>query len=156
MILSDSIDPKGQLTLQFRNAKNELVEEIAAHNDIVQTGRDLVAKLFINQNIPTISHVAIGTGASVTVPGTHTQLDSELFRKAINPINPANDLVITPAGKAKITISCDLDFNEGNGPLTEAGLFNANNAGVMYNRVVFPPVNKTVDFKLTLIWEITF
>ena len=47
-------------------------------------------------------------------------------------------------------------FGEANGALTEAGLFNAAAAGVMYNRVVFPPINKTADFKLTLIWEIIF
>jgi hypothetical protein len=27
---------------------------------------------------------------------------------------------------------------------------------VMYNRVVFPVISKSADFKLTLIWEILF
>lgn len=156
MILTDSMDPKGRLTLQLRNEQNELVEEIAANNDIVKTGRDLVAKLFVNQGIPTISHVAVGTGAIATVPKVTANLGTELFRKAINPVNPAVHLVETAGGKIKVTISCDLDFNEANGALTEAGLFNATSNGVMYNRVVFPPVNKTSDFKLTLIWDITF
>ncbi|HEX2898148.1 MAG TPA: hypothetical protein VHS96_00360, partial [Bacteroidia bacterium] len=83
-------------------------------------------------------------------------LGTELFRKTINPINPALHIATTNDNKKKVTISCDLDFSEGNGALTEAGLFNAALGGVMYNRVVFPPVNKTTDFKLTIIWEITF
>lgn len=156
MILNDSINPIGRLTLQLRNRQDELVSECAANNDIVLTGRDLVAKMFINEPIAPVSHVAVGTGPAPTDPGVTSALGSELFRKAINTVNPAQHLTTTQDGKKKVLISVDLDFNEGNGALTEAGLFNAANAGVMYNRVVFPPVNKTIDFKLTLIWEITF
>jgi hypothetical protein len=156
MILNDSIDPKGRLTLRLINRADEVVSETASHNDIVLTGRDLVAKLFINEPIAPVSHVAVGTGNAPTAPGSTAALGAELFRKVINTINPAQHLSTTQDGKKKVLISCDLDFNEANGALTEAGLFNAANNGVMYNRVVFPPVNKTSDFKLTLIWEITF
>ena len=51
-------------------------------------------------------------------------------------------------------MTVNLDQNEANGALTEAGLFTEDN--VMYNRVVFLPINKTSDFQLTLIWEIVF
>lgn len=156
MILNESINPIGQLTLQLRNRQDELVSEISAHNDIVLTGRDLVAKLFINEPITPVSHVAVGTGPAPTDPNVTAALGVELFRKAINPINTAQHLTTTVDGKKKVLISCDLDFSEGNGALTEAGLFNAASGGTMYNRVVFPPVNKTNSFKLTLIWEITF
>lgn len=131
------------------------MDEVAANNSIVLTGRDLVALRFIGQGNP-VSHVAVGTGAAPTDPGATANLGTELFRKAINPINLATDLTTTNDGKRKVVLSTDLDFNEANGALTEAGLFNAASNGVMYNRVVFPPVNKTLDFKLTLIWEITF
>ncbi|MEM0995721.1 MAG: hypothetical protein AAGN35_01520 [Bacteroidota bacterium] len=156
MILNDSIDPKGHLTVQMRNRAGEVVAQTASHNDIVLTGRDLVAKMFIGQSIGSVSHVAVGTDSTPTDPGITSALGSELFRKGINTINPALHLATTPDGKKKVTISCDLDFNEANGALTEAALFNQSSNGVMYNRVVFPPVNKTSDFKLTLIWEITF
>lgn len=156
MKLTESIDPTGRLTLQVRDASGALVNEVGAQNSIVLTGRDLVAKQFAGQIVGPVSHVAVGTNATPTDPNATAALGAELFRKAINPVNPALHITTTNDNKKKVTLSCDLDFNQGNGALTEAGLFNALNGGVMYNRVVFPPVNKTTDFKLTLIWEITF
>ena len=79
-----------------------------------------------------------------------------MFRKDIIPIVPTEHLIDTEDGKKKVFISAELDFTEGNGALTEAGLFNSDTNGVMYNRVVFAPVNKTEDFKLVLVWEIVF
>jgi hypothetical protein len=156
MKITESIDPKGRLTLQMRDAQGVLVNEYAANNSIVLTGRDLVAKQFAGQAVAPISHVAVGTGAGATDPNVTASLGTELFRKAINPINPAQHITTTGDNKKKVTFSCDLDFSEANGALTEAGLFNASSNGTMYNRVVFPAVNKTNAFKLTLIWEITF
>jgi hypothetical protein len=135
---------------------NQIVEQISANNNIVLSGRDLVAKLFINEQIAPISHVAVGTGTTKVDPKTDTNLNTELFRKAITKIDPTQNLTTTIDGKKKVKITTELDFNEANGALTEAGLFNANAGGVMYNRVVFPAINKTNDFKLTLIWEILF
>jgi hypothetical protein len=135
---------------------NQIVEQISANNNIVLSGRDLVAKLFINEQIAPISHVAVGTGTTKVDPKTDTNLNTELFRKAITKIDPTQNLTTTIDGKKKVKITTELDFNEANGALTEAGLLNANAGGVMYNRVVFPAINKTNDFKLTLIWEILF
>ncbi|EPF21354.1 MAG: hypothetical protein EWV58_21975 [Microcystis aeruginosa Ma_MB_F_20061100_S19] len=156
MGLSENLDMKGKLTVQKRDKSNKIVEQISASNNIVLSGRDLVAKLFINEQIAPISHVAVGIGTTKVDPKTDTNLNTELFRKAITKIDPTQDLTITDGGKIKVKITTELDFNEANDYLTEAGLFNANTGGVMYNRVVFPPINKTNDFKLTLIWEILF
>lgn len=152
----DALDMKGRLTLQKLDARGEIVEQLAADNSIVLSGRDLVAKLFINETIDPISHVAVGTGPSAVNPAADVKLQTELFRKPINPLDPTQHLSTTSDNKKKVVITAELDFNEANGALTEAGLFNAASAGVMYNRVVFPPINKTADFKLTLIWEIVF
>ncbi|MCK6562920.1 hypothetical protein HUU39_11600 [candidate division KSB1 bacterium] len=156
---SESIDMKGRLTLQKRNAAGELVEQVAADNSIMLSGRELVARMFIHKAIDPpidpISYVAVGTGTTAVDPA-NTQLQTELFRKPINTIDPTQHVTTTSDKKIKLTISAELDFNEANGALTEAGLFNAANAGVMYNRVVFDPINKSTDFKLTLIWEIVF
>ena len=85
-------------------------------------------------------------------------MNNETLRIPINTVDLTQDLEPTASGKMKARVSAELDFAQGNddGPLTEAGLFNADPGGVMYNRVVFPPVNKTVDFKLTFVWEIEF
>lgn len=156
MGLSENLDMKGRLTLQKYNKTNQMVQEIFADNNIVLSGRDLVAKLFIKENIAPISHVAVGTGRTEVDPKTDTKLNAELFRKAITKIVPNQDLTQTDGGRIKVKITTELDFGEANGALTEAGLFNANTLGVMYNRAVFSAINKTSEFKLTLIWEILF
>src|SRR4051794_22864096 len=157
MKINEAFDMKGRLTLLLRNRRGDLVHEISADNDIVMTGRDLVAKLFAKVSIDPISHIAVGKGATAVDPAVDQKLESELFRKGITPVDPAKD--ITPVDKkVRVIVSTELDFAEGNGALTEAALFNGSDpaASVMYNRVVFPPVNKTADFKLTLVWEILF
>jgi hypothetical protein len=157
MKINEAFDMKGRLTLRLYNRQGKLVRETAADNDIVMTGRDLVAKLFAKVSIDPISHIAVGTGTTAVDPAVDKKLQSELFRKDITPIDPAKD--ITPLGnKVRVVVSTELDFAEGNGALTEAAMFNGKDPGssVMYNRVVFPPVNKTSDFKLTLVWEILF
>jgi hypothetical protein len=155
MHMREALDMRGRLTVQIRNAQGEWVDEIGANNNIVLTGRDLVAKLFIKETITPISHVAVGTG-NAAVTAADAKLGGELFRKAINPVNASQNITTTSDNKKKVTMTVDLDFAEANGALTEAGLFNDPAAGVMYNRVVFPAINKTADFKLTLIWEIVF
>ena len=155
MNLHDALDPRGQLIMQKMDARNTLVETIHVHNSIVLSGRDLIAKLFVKEAIEPVSHVAVGTGTT-PVQASDAILANEVFRKLIAPIDPSQHITTTDTSKRKVTITAELDFGEANGALTEAGLFNAASAGVMYNRVVFPPINKTADFKLTLIWEIIF
>ena len=156
MKMHEHIDMKGRLTIQLRDAGDKIRNQCSVRNSIVLTGRDLVAKQFIDEAIDPVSHIAVGTGSTPVDAAADSQLESELFRKEINPIDLTKDLTTTNDDKKKVMITAELDFNEGNGALTEAGLFNADSGGVMYNRVVYLPINKTSDFKLTLIWEIIF
>jgi len=156
MAIQDTMDIKGSLTIQKRDLNNQLVEEIHANNTIVTSGRRLVAQLFskdFKDTIKPVSQIAIG-GNDKAVSDDDLQLAQEIFRKKINPIKDS-DLVLLPDSKRiKLTITADLQAEEGNGELKEAALFNEDK--VMYNRVIFKPINKTPDFTLTLIWEITF
>ena len=155
MHVVEALEMRGRLTVEINDARGLLVDRIAANNNIVLSGRDLVAKLFIKEVINPVSHVAVGTGTAAVTPAD-AALATELFRKPMNPANASQNLSTTQDNKKKVTVTVDLDFGEANGALTEAGLFNAASGGVMYNRVVFPTINKTPDFKLTLIWEIVF
>ncbi|MBK8021893.1 MAG: hypothetical protein IPK19_10840 [Chloroflexi bacterium] len=155
MKLQDALDLRGRLTVQIMDGQNAVIESIRVNNSIVLTGRDLVAKLFVKQPIDPVSHVAVGTGTTAVDPKDEA-LQSEIFRKAVNPVDPSLHITTTGEGKRKVTLTAELDFADANAALTEAALFNADTGGVMYNRVVFPPINKTADFKLTLIWEIIF
>jgi hypothetical protein len=155
MAIQDTMDIKGSLTIQKRDLNNQLVEEIHANNTIVTSGRRLVAQLFskdFKDTIKPVSQIAIG-GNDKAVSDDDQKLDQEIFRKEINPIKDS-DLVVLPDKRIKLTITADIPAEEGNGELKEAALFNEDQ--VMYNRVIFKPINKTPDFTLTLIWEITF
>jgi hypothetical protein len=155
MAIQDTMDIKGSLTIQKRDLNNQLVEEIHANNTIVTSGRRLVAKLFskdFKDTIKPVSRIAIGINDKA-VSDDDLQLAQEIFHKKINPIKDS-DLVVLPDKRIKLTITADLQAEEGNGELKEAALFNDDK--VMYNRVVFKPINKTPDFTLTLIWEILF
>ncbi|MDF0551817.1 hypothetical protein [Kamptonema sp. UHCC 0994] len=171
MKMADAMDMKGRLIIQQFNPNGELVEEVKANNFIVYSGRDLVAKMFLNQQIAPIRYLAIGSGNSPVNPISDTALQQEVFRKEVKALDLSRDLsdtdevtvkvesgVITQKNR-KVRLSVDLDFAEPpNQPvaLTEAGLFNSAEGGIMYNRVVFPNITKTADFKLTLVWEIIF
>jgi len=88
MNLQDALDPRGQLTVRKMDAHDALVETIHVHNNIVLSGRDLIAKLFVKQPIDPVSHVAVGTG-TVGVRATDTKLAGEIFRKPIVPVDPS-------------------------------------------------------------------
>ncbi|MES0488427.1 MAG: hypothetical protein ABUK01_00440 [Leptospirales bacterium] len=154
---TEILNMQGALTLELFDRKNQPVQKTKQGNHIVLSGRDLVMKLFINEQIDPISHIAVGTGSGA-VTGTDVKLEKEFFRKAFDTIDPSVHLSTTDDNRRKVILTTELDYAESNGPLTEAGIFtNAGaNLGTMYNRVVFPPINKTLDFKLTLIWEILF
>lgn len=63
---------------------------------------------------------------------------------------------LTGGSDITVTLSSTFGYDEANGNLTEAGIFNSDNGGVMYNRVVFPEISKTDKLTLSLIWKISF
>ncbi len=155
----EKLNMKGRLTIRKRHGSTGAVEEFFADNAIVLSGRELVARMFVNDPIDPLSHVAVGSGESPVNPETDIQLEAESFRKALDLEKARSGWAVTDDKKSvKVSYEIDLDFEEGNGELREAGLFNSEDPenSVMYNRVVFPMVTKTSDFQLSLIWEIVF
>jgi len=158
MKTSDILEMQGHLTLYLCDAAGTVLQRQAAPNHIVLSGRDLVARMFVLGDLKPISHLAVGRGTQAVTPAD-TKLGDEVTRVAIKPLQLDRDLleISTEDGKdkrKKVIIHAELGFAQGNETLTEAALFNQN--GIMYNRIVFAPVQKTQDFVLTLIWEITF
>lgn len=157
MPYQDQLDMKGRLTLKLQTLDGAIVEEKTIDNMIVNPGRRLVANLFSGQGgAKPIRSIAVGTNDTPTSPG-QTNLFGTVISKTISKIvvqEPNNDRV-------NVQVSIDLGANEPTIPagqtaveLKEAGIFNED--GIMYNRVTFPVVSKTADFKLTLVWEIIF
>lgn len=161
MIINNQQNMKGHLTCQLIDKEGVRKREWSSDNHIVLGGRDMVARLFLGEMIPGISHIAVGVGAEEVNANTDQTLDAEIYRKPLREVDLANDLIATTekeseGDKIKLTVSTELDFDEGNDALTEAALFNSADGGIMYNRVVFPVINKTKDFKLAMVWEILF
>jgi len=98
-----------------------------------------------------VTHMAIGTGAA---PGeTGTALTTEISRKTVTAT------VSTGAGANanKVTFEVTWGTGEGNGTLTESGLFTAASAGNMYAVAsISPGIGKTTDYNLKITWEVPF
>jgi len=155
---SEALEMQGRLWLELSDASGRVVERRDTPNHIVLSGRDLVARMFTLGGLKPISHLAVGKGEQAVTP-EDIRLADEIERVPIRPIQMERDLVdvSTPDGKdkrKKVVVSAKLGFAQANTRLTEAALFNQDN--IMYNRVVFAPAEKTQDFTLTLVWEITF
>ena len=157
-MFNDSLNITGRLTVKKYTLDGKLVQEVKNHNDITMAGRKLVAALFNNKlagsdNIERVSQIKVGSSKN-KFNAMDEDLISEVDTIDIQDIETDNDYS-TPEGKrVKLTITGELDEDQGNGELREAGLFTKN--GVMYNRVTFDTITKSDKFKLTLIWEIIF
>jgi hypothetical protein len=155
MSLTEHQGIAGRLTLRlYSAASGALVEERTAHNDITIHGRQLVARLFNPQNAATpiarISRICVGGGDRA-----FNAQDNDLAAKiGGTPIRKVEE--DTVAGPRRLLrLIGELGEKDCNGELREAGLF-TEEEDVMYNRVIFKPINKSAEFKLTLVWEITF
>lgn len=154
---------RGSLTLWLTDAGGNRRGELRRHNRIVTSGRLLVAQLFggITAGPPPakVTHMAVGTGTKDPDDG-QTGLTAEVARNAITEVTYTPFADGTGAGAAqrvRVSLKSIFDFPDANGAaLTEAGIFTAPAAGVMYNRVTFLPVNKTKEFQLTLLWDVVF
>ena len=117
------------------------------------------------ENIPRVSKIGLGGDGTPTRPG-----DTGL-RKPVGliDIKEVQEDESTVDGKPRtvLRIVGELGEDDCNESLQEAGLFTgcrrrgggrggARAAPVMYNRVTFAPITKSKEFKLTLVWEITF
>lgn len=157
---SEQLDIQGRLTMHVSDAQGSIVQTYRTSNMIVNGGRSLVASLFAGKGGKAISHVAVGKNGADT-NATDTKLGEEVFRKPATVESP-KPTQLEGKDRFVVVITAELGLNEPSPAdviLQEAALFNgsATESGTsMYNRVKFPPVTKTKDFKLTLYWEIIF
>jgi hypothetical protein len=152
MALREDLNITGRLILRKWSLDGQLLQEVTAHNDITTDGRRLVARLFDmdkqGTNIERVSSIHVGISNDPFDPAQHG-LKADLGQTVIKQI----DLVdVLPRQLLRLT--GELGEDDCNGALREAGLFTSD--GVMYNRVTFDTITKSTEFKLTLIWEITF
>ncbi len=157
-MINTTHDILGKLTILKHNASGNLIDQRVTHNSITTAGRQLVADLFtfnINgdkeDKIKRISKMHLG-GSQAPFNAAHKGLLDEIGQTDIISFEP----VPTGNDRIQIRIVGELGTDDCNGELKEAGLFTDGAQPIMYNRVTFDTITKSQEFKLTLIWDLTF
>lgn len=137
----------GAMTLIIQRSNGD-VETIHKDNIIVNVGFDFVADA-IGKAVSrpgVMSHIALGTGTTAAA-AEQTGLATELDRNAATFAHTA--------GTKTFTFTAEFPAGDATGAITEAGVFNAVAGGIMFDRVVFPVVNKGADDSLTSVFTFT-
>ncbi len=151
-------DIKGKLTIRKHDLDGALVDQRTAHNSITTAGRQLVAELFRfnilgneEDKINRITTMHLG-GSQTAFQPSHEGLQDKIGQTVISNV----EMEPTADNRIRLRIVGELDTDNCNGELKEAGLFTQDDPPIMYNRVTFDTITKSEEFKLTLIWELTF
>ncbi len=156
---------RGTLRLEVRRADGTLVARRRAHNTVLQSGGRLVAELFSGGAGP-ITHMGVGTsdadptsvavttlanddgdgGAGLDGPTT-TPIPAEAFLVSVDDLHT----------RIVVRVRATMPDEAAVGTVREAGLLSRQgDEDVLYNRVVFAPIDKAEDHDLTLFWEVEF
>ncbi|PTL80166.1 hypothetical protein DAT35_29585 [Vitiosangium sp. GDMCC 1.1324] len=148
----------GVLTIELRDSQGALVDQRRVHNLITRGGKKLLANLLMGKvdALPNAWTIAVGTGS------TQAQMADVALAIPVDGADARVD-VIAPDDTSVVwaTVTATLpERKQGEvQPLTEAGIRIKTKAGVegiLFNRVIFAPVNRGPNMQMTLSWEITF
>ena len=116
----------------------ELKQSFIKHNLITNAGYKFLAQCIGDSTRPAkLGYIAVGTGTNAPSL-TDTALQKELFRKSCDYSYADNDKFLS--------LGVTLVPGEATGAITEAGILNASSAGVLFDRITFPVINKeTLD-----------
>lgn len=156
---------RARLEVELRDRTGALLQRRAAHNTVLQAGGRLIADLFTGAGGP-ITHMSVGTSdddpTSVSVAALANSDGAGqpgLTGDTAAAIPPEAFTVTVDDTRRRVLVRVRGTLPEvaAVGTLREAGLMSRQAAGdVLYNRVVFPPLEKSGDHDLTLFWEIEF
>ena len=139
--LTSGLRLRGAAELCLRRANGEVVVR-RKDNLIVDAGFDFVADAIgkATGRPAALRQIAVGAGTTAAAAGD-TTLGAEIARKTATYAHAA--------GTKVFSFEATFDPGEATGAITEAGVFNAANAGIMLDRVVFAVINKGTDDTLT-------
>jgi hypothetical protein len=134
---------------RYREATGEHLQWEENHNLVVTTGLDWIKDFCFNTATTQTQQKYIAVGSSnQVVAATDTALISELARQIIS--------AYTAGGPGVCTVETTFAAGVGTGTITEVGLFDANAAGDMWNRVVINPVAKGAGDAVKVTMTFTF
>ena len=156
-MMRDHLSIQGRLTIRKHNLSGDLVDEVSVHNDITLAGRHLVGNLFNKDsaNIARVTKIVMGR-SDAPFSEDATAIGDKVGETDVKTPLEVAEVLDPVSGRKRVTLRLYGELKEAdcNDVLKEAGLFTSDN--VMYNRVTFGAITKTDQFKLTLVWEITF
>ncbi len=146
-MIQESMQLHGAMTLIISRANGD-TETVYKDNLIVNVGFDFIADAVgKSASRPSVmGYIALGTGTTAAA-ATQSALVTEIDRNAATYAHTA--------GTKTFTFTADFLAGDATGAITEAGVFNAATAGIMFDRVVFPVVNKGADDSLTAVFTFT-
>lgn len=153
MRASDSINMRGDVHIEIRDAKTGKLKSVQdCHNVVVTTGKNAIADALRGtetSNRGIITYCALGTGLPAATE-SDTTLDTEIFRKLIS-VRSVTDNVAQ--------FETFFTTSEANGTLKEAGLFGDAASGTADSGTLFCRVQinrtKTSNDTLSLTWTVT-
>lgn len=158
---------RASLRLELRSADGRLLALRQGHNAVMQNGARLMADLFAGRGTP-ITHMRVGTSdapesdrfATLTLANEGVGGEAPLTEPVAAAI-PAEAFSAPQLDETRrlirLQVRATLPAAAAVGTVREAGLVSrSGETEVLYNRIIFAPVQKGADHELTLFWEITF
>jgi hypothetical protein len=146
MLNQESLNIKGELTIERFDISGQLVEKRKIPNLVVSSGKNLMISRLLGTTDGVMTHMGVGTGVTSPVIG-NTGLETQLGAR----------IALTSATQTSNTVTYVGTFNAGvsTGAITEAGIFNALTSGTMLCRTTFPVVNKAAGDSIVITWQVT-
>ncbi|HSC80038.1 MAG TPA: hypothetical protein VLC08_06775, partial [Chitinolyticbacter sp.] len=151
----------GVLGIVVRDQDGSIVEERRVNNLITTAGRRVLAQLMTGGVSPGLMQIAVGSGDKDVTPGDEKlnwQLDvADAKVPSVDTIAAEDDNGL-PRVRALVQATLPARVGGEVQELKEAGILitPTNQLPVLYNRVTFPPINRSGNLELTLTWEVIF
>lgn len=143
----DSLGIKGKLHIVVRGPDGRFKVNRVIHNTVTALGDAHVADQMSDQGDVAMGWMAIGTGTP-TATALQTELDRNAFTSKTQGAGGADNDVVYIG---------DWAAGDGDGAITEAGIFNlATLGGVMFVSASFSVINKGAADTLKITWTVTF
>lgn len=158
---------RATVRLELRARDGAVLETREAKNSVMRAGAELIAALFAGKVNAGITHMAVGTSSDEQTDDFSTAAlknDDEEGTPALTggietAVGTSDFTVETDTAKraVRVRVRATLPNAAAVGTLREAGLMSKGEGpAVLYNRVVFAPIEKKDDHELTMFWEVTF
>ena len=163
------IEIGGSLSIVVTGADGNLKQDLYVPNTVVFAGKAFIASRMVGTSAPVMSHMGIGTNATLEVAGTALAPAAGAGNEALGTELRSQDgytnysragVTATNSSSNVVTYTANFPANNPSAPaggavLREAGIFNASTGGTMLCRTTYPIVTKLPADALSITWTIT-